>query len=417
MDLRDIPKPNYPSPAEHSEYSPSGSSRWLHCTASISLLRTIKRENKSNFYADEGTAAHALGEDCLNKEVSAASRVGKKYGNKNALFTVDKSMAREVQKYIDYVNDSVPLGGILFVENRVSLEHLKEGMFGTADAIIVGKNYVEVCDLKYGRGIAVEAGDNTQMMIYAIGVLAHLSRHGYRLKPTDRIKMTIIQPRAPHPEGPIRYHEITIQELKDFQETVKAAIADSCSPNPSFCPTEKGCRWCEAAPICKAYANYNLEIARLEFADFDKPKREMKQSFKDQSTLSIEEVMKIYEHSKAMKQWLDSIEAYVIEEGRKGTAIPGYKLVYGRSNRKFANPAAVVDLASELEIPDDLLFNEAKMRSPAQLEKEVDEEVWEKFNELVTKPQGKIVLAPESDARMEVNADKSAADDWKDEVW
>ena len=417
MNLKDIPKPDYPSPEAHSEYSPSGSSRWIPCPASIKLLREIKRENKSNFYADEGTAAHALGEYCLNEECSADSQIGKKFGSKHALFTIDKEMARQTQKYIDYVLESVPLHGRMFIENRVSLEHLIEGMFGTADAIIVGDDYVEVVDLKYGRGIAVDASDNTQMMIYAIGVLAHLAKYDHRLKADDVIKMTIVQPRAPHADGPIRSYEISISDLKEFQETVKNAIAESCSEDPSFGPTEKGCRWCEAAPICKAYAEHNLRIAQLEFADFGKSKKELKDSLMESATIPMDKLAEIYAHSKAIKQWLDGIEAYAIEEGRRGNMMPGFKLVYGRSNRKFEDVATVIELASELGISDDVLYNDPKMRSPTQLEKEVTAEEWERLNELVIKPQGKVVVAPESDSRSEINPDKQAIDDWADECF
>ncbi len=425
MQKLNIPKPSVDTNAEHSEYSPSGSSRWLNCTASIEYLKTFKRvQGESNFYAEEGTCAHELSAKAIDDELSTMAYIGEKFNG----IVVDTEMVKETQKYVDYVNGQVTWNSTLWVENKVSLQHLEPKMFGTADAIIfsidefelengvylVTEGELEIVDLKYGRGIVVEAIDNTQMMIYALGALSHLAKHNIKFSPGLDVKMTIVQPRAPHELGPIRSDYMTVAQLKDFQKEVKASIAESKSKNPVFKATEKGCRWCEAAPFCKAYANHNMEIAKIEFSEFELSPEEFKKTRPEPKELSETDLVNIMKHTKSIEYWLKSITAYCLEQLQQGKKVQGYKLVYGRSNRAFKDQKEVEKILKEYGTEEERVYN-TKFLTVAQLEKELTNEEWELIKDLIFKPQGKISLAKESDARPKVDTQSEAIDEWSKE--
>ena len=411
--MQHIPKPHYDSDAEHSEYSPSGSKRWVNCPASIMLLRRLpkKEEEGTNFYAEEGTCAHELAAYCLDEELDAETQVNKLFNN----MTVTKEMARETQKYIDYVRGQVTWDSTLWVENRLSLQHIQATMFGTADAIIVSEDSLEVVDLKYGRGVVVEAEGNYQMMTYAIGALAHLAKHGIKFDPSFDVKMTIVQPRAPHADGPIRSSYVTVAQLKDFQKKLIAAVNESISDKPSFGPTEDGCRWCEAGPMCKAYAEYNLKQAQLEFAEFEKPTREFKQDLIAPDLMSEDQILGILKHGKAIEHWIKSVVEYALQQLEQGKPVKGYKLVYGRSIRAWDNQEEAFKILEEYGADMERFYNK-KPLSPAQAEKECTEEEWDIVKDYIFKPQGKMTIAPETDSRPAVSVNGEAASDWADEV-
>ncbi len=425
MDKIEIPKPNVESNAEHSEYSPSGSSRWLHCTASIEYLKTFKRvQGEPNFYAEEGTCAHELSAHCLENDMDAKELVSSRF---NDIF-VDTEMTKETQKYIDYIRNQDTWNSTVWVENRISLQHLEPNMFGTADAIIfsfdefeiedgvhlITKGELEVVDLKYGRGVVVEATDNTQMMIYALGALAHLAKHKIKFHPSFDVKMTIVQPRAPHELGPIRSDYMTIAQLKDFQVEVKASIKESKSKIPVFKATEKGCRWCEAAPFCKAHANHNMEIAKIEFSEFELSPADFKKTRPEPKELSETDLVNIMAHTKAIEYWLKGITAYCLERLQQGKVVPGYKLVYGRSNRAFKDQKEVEKILSEYGTEEERVYN-TKFLTVAQLEKELTDEEWKLIKELIFKPQGKLSLAKESDPRPKADTAKEAINEWAED--
>lgn len=410
MNLK-IPKPNYVSPHEHSEFSPSGSKRWISCPASIKLIRELPRdEGEPNFYAMEGTAAHELAAFCLDEEIDASSQEGNEYNT----IIVDREMSKQTQKYIDYVKGIVTWDSKLWVENRVSMEHIKDGMFGTADAIIVSPDSLEVIDLKYGRGVSVECEDNPQLMLYAIGALAHLAKHGIRFEPGFDVKMTIVQPRAPHRNGPIRSDYKTIAQLKDFQKEVITAIELSEEDDPPFGPTEDGCRWCPISPICKAHAAFNLEAAAIEWGDFEQSPNEFKNSLADKHTFSLDQLSNILKHTKAIEQWLKNVTEYAIEQLKKDKKISGYKLVYGRSNRAWEDMDLAIHILLKYGTDEERMYKK-KFLSPAQAEHELTDDEFELIKDIIFKPTGSITLAPESDGRNAVNKQQEARDDWSEE--
>jgi hypothetical protein len=401
-------KPVVPDKKDHSEYSPSGGKRWVNCPASIRMVKEAPKKESSSFYANEGTAAHELAALCLEEETVPSMYIGKQFNK----IIADTHMARETNKYVDYVLGKVTWDSQLFVETRIPMFNLEEDMFGTSDAIIISKDTFEIIDLKYGKGVLVEAEDNYQLAIYAIGIVEWLKTEGIHYSDETEITLTIVQPRAPHIEGPIRSWMVTIAGLKELSHKIKKAVHNSKSENPSFGPSDENCRWCEASPFCKPFAEYNVKAAQLEFADFAKPKNEFSNSLADRNSLSLDQLAKILKHSKAIEQWLKGVTEFAIEEMRRGKEIPTYKLVYGRSIRAWENQVAAEELILDKGIEIEELYTK-KFKSPTQMEKTLEPKIWEEVKELVFKPTGKITLAPETDGRSSVSPDYEAAKEWK----
>ena len=397
------------SDQKHSVYGPSGSKRWMNCPASIQMENEMEKPPEVyNFPAEEGTAAHELGEYCLTNEVQASDCIGKVFNE----FEVDQEMANQTQKYIDYVDGQCTWDSTLGIEMRVHMMHIEETMFGTADAVIFSPDSIEVIDLKYGRGIVVEADNNSQLMLYAIGVLAYLySVKDITYSPDQQVQLTIVQPRAPHKDGPIRTYTVTVSQLKDFQRLVKRAVELSKEEMPPFGPSENGCRWCRAAPVCTEYAKYNLEQLQLDFADFATPKREFGQKLIDIKSMDDTQVGNILTHTKAITTWLKTLADYAVAELTRGKPVPGFKLVYGRSIRKWSDSDKAYNILVQYGVEENRLHTTKFLTAP-QMEKELRPEEWDMISDLVIKPQGKITLAPNSDGRQAVDPNIEAQEEW-----
>lgn len=395
----------------HSIYSPSGSKRWLSCPASIQMQKGIEPPSGDNFFAEEGTAAHELASEALDNEVSCESYLGKEFNG----FTVDIEMAKQTQKYVTYVEGLVTWQSKLLVETRVSLEFLEPGIFGTADAIVFDhEDQLEVIDLKYGRGIVVEATDNTQLMMYALGVVQYLVDEGNMVKEDLEVKLTIVQPRAPHADGPIRSYYVTVAQLCEFGRLAQRAIMQSKEENPPFGPSEDNCRWCLANSICKPHAEYQIKAMQLEFEEFKKPKRAFGESLRDANSIDTNTISQILVHSKSIQNWLSSLADYATAQMSQGKRVPGWKLVYGRSIRRWEEPDRVLDILLEDGVEEERLFNRKMLTAP-QMEKELRPDEWSQVEHLVVKPQGNITLAPEHDKRPSINPNEEAVKDWVDE--
>lgn len=406
-----IPRPHYESDEDHSEYSPSGSKRWISCPASVRFLRTIKKlPEKINAYAEEGTAAHELAAYCLENEISPVKCIGKVF-NKHK---VDMEMAKQVSKYVDYVNGITTWESTIWVESRLDITNIQESMFGTADAIVVSNDSIEVIDLKYGKGVIVDVNENTQLLVYAVGVLTHLSKHGLRFKDDQLVKVTIVQPRAPHEDGPIRSKEYTVAQIRDFKKKAIEAVRISTLPDAPFGPNEEVCRWCEGAPTCRAFADYNLELAKLEFADLVEPPIVFKKRLPKIEELTEQDLANIMKHAKSIEQWINAVVERALELLKNDHEVPGYKLVYGRSNRAWSCESDVFKILKEYGTDEDRLYTK-KFLSPAQAEKELTDDEWKLVSSLVFKPTGKLTIAPEHDGRPKIDPHSAAIEAWTNE--
>lgn len=411
MSILDIPKPHCVTDADHSSYSPSGSKRWINCTASIEFIKNAKKiPSKPSSYANEGTAAHLLGAHCLENGLETKACIGHKFND----IVVNKDMATHVKTYTDYVNNSVTWDSVLWIENILPLDFLEQGSFGTADAVIVSDTFIEIIDLKYGQGVAVEVEENPQLMIYALGVLHHLKINDIKFEDHREVKLTIVQPRGRHDKGPIRSWNVTVEALRNFSHQVKSAIEESKSENAQFRPDEEICRWCEAKPICRAYSEFCLDLAKLEFADLVDNTTNVTNKLPKTDELSLEEMSLVLKHSKAILQWIDSIETAATIMLRNGVEFPNYKLVYGRSNRAWSNSKEVYERLISYGTDEDRLYTK-KFISPSQAEKELTKQELDLVKDLIFKPEGKVSLAHISDTRPSIDFQKETIQEWANE--
>lgn len=359
----------------HSRFGASGAHRWIECPASIIAEQDYPEQHSP--YAAEGTCAHAVAEVALRNKVDAHVLVGQTMADAPEV-EVTEGMCEYVQQYLDYVRS---LPGHLYVEQRLDYSHVIPEGFGTADAVLFDETTgtLYVVDLKYGQGVRVDAEDNPQAMLYAIGAIHALDW----LADITRVVCVIVQPRLDH----ISEWETTPQRLEQFgQEAAKAAQL-ALSDSPPFNPGEKQCRFCKASGNCEAQAQYNLETAGLEFGDDSEPS--------GVHALEGEQLAWVLGRLKALQDWVKAVESRATSVIDAGGHIPGYKLVEGRSLRQWSDERDVEPVLQEQLGDDAFTF---KLISPAQAEKALGKN-HPLLADWVVKPPGKPTLVPESDKR------------------
>lgn len=366
----------------HAKLSPSDSPRWLNCHGAIDLCDSLPKipegeEEPENFHAAEGTKAHAIAEQCLNDpELKADS------------LTDDLDMVSHVTRYVNFVRE-LAVGGELLVEQRVDMGWVVEGVYGTSDAIIYDapNKHITVIDLKYGQGVAVIAEGNTQLMLYALGALDNIP---FIVK---TVELIVFQPRARDGLPAARVHTVTVAELHAFADTVRHA-ATSQGKDGGLNPGEKQCRWCEAAPVCPALRKYVFETAAAEFEPF-----KVKEMDDYETNKELGEAL---ERVNLIKQWCNRVEARAQELLEHGHSVPGFKLVRGRSIRRWVNEDKVIESLAD-KIDYSKMFTK-KLISPTQFSKLVSREDYKKFAEAnVYVPDGKLTVAKADDKRIAVD--------------
>lgn len=356
----------------HAKLSASGSSRWLACPGSVNAEEGIKDHSSPS--AREGTCAHELAELVLVNGGSCFDWVGKQLVENNE-HTVDQEMAQYVQQYVDYVKS---FDGEHAYEQRVDFsEWVPEG-FGTSDAIILQGDTLHVIDLKYGKGVQVYAENNSQGMLYALGAYSDYAM----ICNIKKVVIHIVQPRLDH----IDEWEIALEDLLKWGEWAGQRAEMCLKPDAPRVPGNSQCLFCKAKATCPALYEQTKKAVLSDFDELDSP---------TPASLTDEQLKTALDCKKLIVSWLEAVEDLVKERVEDG-GFPGYKLVAGRSLRKWGDDDKAAEALSEL-LGDDAYTR--KLISPAQAEKALGKKRAGEVADLIVKPEGKPALVPEGDKR------------------
>lgn len=362
---------------QHALLSPSSAHIWLNCPPAARLA--AQYEDNGSKYSQQGSDAHEL---CEYKLLTA---LGQECDDpREHLAFYDTEMERCCEDYATFVmetitgiKESCPDPSVL-VEQCLDLSrYIKEG-FGRGDCIIVADGVMHIVDFKYGVGVLVSADHNPQMMLYALGALELLDS----LYDFDRVSMTVFQPRRDN----VSTWEIEKADLlKWARETLVPAAKLAFDGKGEFKAGDH-CQFCKAKANRRKRAEYNLELARY---DFEKPE-----------LLEDTEIAAILERIDQLVSWADDIKAYALAEALRGVKYDGFKVVEGRSTRKYTDEAAVANaVVAEGKDP-----YEKKLRGITDMTALLGKKEFERIlGPLVYKPSGKPVLVRESDKRPEYN--------------
>ncbi len=369
----------------HALLSASSSKRWLNCAPSARLEEQFGREDAGP-YAEEGTAAHALAEHKVKKCLRRRSK------RPVSDYQCDE-MEECTDEYASYVMEQVELAKqdckdpVVLIEQRLDYSaYVPEG-FGTGDLLIVADKTLTVIDLKYGKGVAVDAEWNPQMMLYGLGALELFDA----IYDIDTVRMTIYQPRL----GSVSTWEISVSDLMAWVETELKPKAQLAIHGEGEFHCGSWCRFCKAKNTCRARAEEYLRLAQMEF--------------KPPALLSDEEIAEVLKVADELAKWSADVYAFATDEaityGKKWT---GFKLVEGRSNRKYTDEEEVAEAAKAAGYTD---IYKKSLVGITEMEKLMGKKKFaEVLGKLVYKPQGKITLVTESDKRQEIQTATAEAD-------
>ena len=374
----------------HAVWSASSTAANWTCAGRMAMV-SISPDDKKSIYAAEGTAAHEVAEKALRGDLDCSKFLGEVYSIDGFDVEVTEELARSAQTYVHYVasQTDVAAGSVLLIEERHSLAQLNPPFDagGTCDATIIKPHLgeIEVVDLKNGRGI-VEVNGNKQTRTYAL--LALLNAPKDLVNQIDQVKVTIVQPRAPHKDGRIRSETFHIAELIEWTSALLKAMNRSALALEAFnmingsrtmfdewaskVLTPGNCTFCPALGICPAVRKKALsvapEIAKTWFEDTTLETPPMLSN--TVPALSPEELSHILDGIDALEDWAKAVRAAAHSLAEGGTTIPGYKLVEKVGNRKWAadDEKIIADLKSVIKLSEDQIFSK-KLLSPAQIEK------------------------------------------------
>ncbi len=375
----------------HAKLSASGSLKWITCTPSASLEQQFPDEQSR--FAGEGTFAHEVHEHLINgylgrHPVDLLAFKDHEHWSQDLQAAVAVAVERIEEARKRCADPQV------LVEQRVDFSPWVPEGFGTGDLVIVADDLLEVLDLKYGKGIPVEAEGNPQLRLYGLGAYNDLA-HLYDIR---RVRMTVLQPRLNNYGS----CEMLVEDLLEWAETVvkpRAALAwegqgdfvagDHCSSS-----------FCRARFTCAARGHHAMTLAKADFA------------LTDPALLTDEQIGQVLDRGDAVAKWISDVQAYALARAEEGQAWPGYKLVEGRSNRRYVDHDAVARTLVDAGVPEALIYERSLLTITA-MEKALGKKKFaEILSDLIEKPQGKPTLVPADDKRPALTAAASAAADF-----
>lgn len=371
---------------KHAYLSASASHRWLACPPSAKLCAGIN--DSGSPYAQQGTDAHALCEYKVEK------LLGRDPNDPTENLTYfDTEMADCTDEYASYVMEQVNdakqhcSDPLILIEEKLDFSRWVPEGFGTGDCVIVADDVLHIIDFKYGLGVLVDATENPQMMCYALGALDTFDG----IYDIQTIRLTIFQPRRDN----ISTYEISKTDLMKWADEILKPTAALAYNGEGEYNAGDHCQFCKAKATCRKRAEHNLELAQY---DFEMP-----------PTLDDAEIAAILPRIDDLVAWANDIKEYALQQAINGTDFPGFKVVEGKSNRKFIDESAVASIVTDAGFDpyEKKLLGITAMTS--LLGKKKFEEL---LSGMITKPPGKPTLVPESDKRPAMN---TAKDDFNDE--
>lgn len=339
---------------QHPKLSASGSQRWILCAGSRKAEEGLP-DQKSK-YADEGTLAHEIAAAMLNKQDISH-------------YNITPEMFQHIQVYVEYVEtlvDKTIYYPEIYIEHTSDFSHIVPYNTGTADAVIISVNTLHIIDFKYGIGHSVSAYENSQLLLYAMGVY-------HKLKDKDiiqEITLHIVQPRTNNFDK----WSLSIKELSYWEGYIKAKAEIALRDDAPRIPSENACKWCKAKTTCPALYNFTVEV-------LESSKTEVEDS----------KIRIILDNSKMIKNYINSLETKVFDKLSSGFNFPGYKLIEGRNIRK-------INLENENKLFE-LLGEKAYSKSlikVTELEKIIDKET---LNSFIRISKSRPLLVSENDKR------------------
>ena len=363
--------------ADHAVLSASGSHRWLNCTPSARL--ELEFENTGSEAAREGTAAHALCEHKLKRALHMRSR--------RPVSDYDSDEMEEcTDAYVDFVMEQYEAAKqvcedpVILIEQRLDFSCYVPDGFGTGDCLIISDDRLHIIDFKYGMGVLVEAEDNPQMKLYALGALAVYDA----LYDIREVSMTIFQPRREN----VSTWTIPVEDLKAWAENeLKPRAKMAYDGEGEYLPGE-WCTFCRAAVRCRARAEEKLKLAQTEFR--------MPPLLTD---AEIEDILAVLPD---LTKWANEITAYALDTAlNHGKEWNGFKVVQGRSVRKYRDEAAVAEAAKEAGYKD--IYRQSLIPL-TEMQRLMGKDRFEEIlGGLITKAPGRPTLVPKSDRRPAMN--------------
>jgi hypothetical protein len=361
----------------HAILSASSSHRWLHCLPSARL--ELEFENTNGEAAKEGTAAHALSEHKLKKALRIRSK------RPTSEYDSDE-MEECTDAYVDFIMEQVELARksctdpIVLIEQRLDFSCYVPDGFGTGDCVIISDDRLHIVDFKYGMGVLVDAEDNPQMKLYALGAL-EIYDSLYDIK---EISMTIFQPRREN----VSTWTVPVEELKAWaEEELKPKAAKAYQGEGEYMPGP-WCTFCRASSRCRARADENLKLAQMEF--------------KISPLLTDSEIEEVLTILPDLIKWANEITAYATDAAvNHGKEWHGFKIVEGRSVRKYKDENAVAEKAVISGYKD---IYRKSLIPMTEMQKLMGKTKFEEIlGNLIYKPPGKPTLVPNSDKRPAMN--------------
>lgn len=387
-------------PDKHASLGPSKAHQWINCPPSIRLEE--KFPDRQTNEASEGTLAHKMAEELLrynNHEITKTTYT-RRLNKLKEDPQYNPAMQEYVEGYASFVweqantaKKSCPDPLILFEQELHFEDYVPDG-FGTSDVVIIADDTAHVIDFKYGKGVGVSAINNPQLRLYALGAYLEFSD----LYDIKRVKMTIVQPRLDN----ISTDEISAEDLLTWADEVVRPAANLALQGDGTQCVGDHCRWCKAKATCRAQKEYQLQMAAYDFAD--------------PPLLDEDEIADVLQRVDELVKWAGQVKDYALQQALENHMhFPGFKLVEGRSVRKYTDQVQIGLILTNAGFGGDQIYKPMELIGITDMEKLLGKKRFaELIGPLTVKPEGKPTLVPESDKRPELNTAEKADSEFQD---